>query len=163
MEKKNNKKMTEETDEKAVDKKEKRRASVKKKGKGAKYFEAVGRRKTATARARLFPTKEPMFMVNNKKIEDYFPLVQMRQIAGSPLEKMNCSDKFKVLVRVKGGGLNAQSEAIRLSIARALSLFNPHFFKQLKKVNYLTRDPRMKERKKFGLKRARRAPQWSKR
>ena len=162
MEEKNSKKTTKKT-KKSVTKKEGRDVSAKKMGKGIRYFEAVGRRKTATARARLLPAKEPLFIVNKKNIEDYFPLSQMRQTAVSPLEKMNCSDKFKVLVRVKGGGLSAQSEAVRLSIARALSLFNPQFSKRLKKVNYLTRDPRMKERKKFGLRRARRAPQWSKR
>ncbi len=156
---KKSKKSAKETGKKLAAKK----SSARKEESKMKYFEAVGRRKTATAVARLFSAKEPGFIVNNKKLEDYFPLSQMRQTALSPLEQVNCLDRFKVWVRVRGGGLNAQSEAIRLSIARALSLFNPAFSRRLKKLNYLTRDPRMKERKKFGLKRARRAPQWSKR
>ena len=163
MEKKSNKKAAKEADDKLPAEKKRKKASAKKREKKIKYFEAVGRRKTATAVARLFSAKEPAFIINNKKLEDYFPLSQMRRTALSPLEKVNCFGKFKVWVRVKGGGLNAQSEAVRLSIARALSLFNPAFSKPLRRMNYLTRDSRMKERKKFGLKRARRAPQWSKR
>jgi len=160
---KKNKKTAKETEKKPAAKKRAEKTSARKEESKMKYFEGVGRRKTATAVARLFSAKEPAFIVNNKKLEDYFPLSQMRQTALSPLEQVNCLDRFRVWVRVRGGGLNAQSEAIRLSIARALSLFNPAFSRRLKKLNYLTRDPRMKERKKFGLKRARRAPQWSKR
>ena len=131
--------------------------------KPAKYFEAVGRRKTAIARVRLFTRGEKSFIINDKNLENYFPTLELQQIAKSALEKMNCLDKFRILVKIKGGGLHSQAEAIRLGLSRGLILFNPDFVKRLKKFNYLTRDPRMKERKKFGLKRARRAPQWQKR
>lgn len=134
-----------------------------KKEKKAEYFEAVGRRKTATARIRLFPQGDKLFLINERPLENYLPTSELQKIAKSPLEKMNCLDNFGILAKVMGGGLHAQAEAIRLAIARALILFNPEFDKRLKKINYLTRDPRMKERKKFGLKRARRAPQWAKR
>jgi small subunit ribosomal protein S9 len=76
---------------------------------------------------------------------------------------MNCLDKFRVMVKVKGGGFHAQAEAVRHGVSRALTLFNPDFRKKMKKAGFLTRDSRMRERKKFGLKRARRAPQWQKR
>jgi len=142
-----------------------------------RYFEAVGRRKTAVARVRLFtrgsvgassneeaPTlEEKDFLVNEKSYQDYFRISDLQQIITSPLRKMKCLDRFRVSIRVKGGGLHSQAEAIRHGIARALLLFNSDFRKRLKKAGYLTRDPRMRERKKFGLKRARRAPQWSKR
>jgi small subunit ribosomal protein S9 len=128
-----------------------------------KYLEAVGRRKTAIARVRLLIKGEKSFLINGKPLAHYLPGFELQKIANSPLEKMNCLDKFGILAKVKGGGIHAQAEAIRLGIARALIIFNPDFRKRLKRVNYLTRDPRMKERKKFGLKRARRAPQWQKR
>lgn len=128
-----------------------------------KYFEATGRRKTAVARVRLSVAPENTFLVNGKPLALYFADFELQLIIRSPLEKMNCLDKFGVLVVVKGGGLHAQAEAVRHGIARALILFNPDFRKKLKKAGYLKRDPRMRERKKFGLKRARRAPQWAKR
>lgn len=128
-----------------------------------KYFEAEGRRKTAVARIRLFTQAEKLFLVNEKPLEHYFPIFELRQIAQASLEKMKCLDKFRVSARVQGGGLRAQAEAIRHGIARALVLFNPDFRKRLKAAGFLRRDPRMRERKKFGLKRARRAPQWQKR
>ena len=128
-----------------------------------KYFEAVGRRKTAIARVRLFTKGEKSFFINDKNLESYFPSAELQNATKSPLEKMNCLDKFRISAKVKGGGPHAQAEAIRLGIARALVSFNPDFRKRLKRTGYLTRDPRMKERKKFGLKRARRAPQWQKR
>jgi len=133
-----------------------------------KYFEAVGRRKTSVARVKLFtrPVRgypEKMFLVNEKPLEKYFPTFGLQKIARASLEIMKCLDKFGILVNVKGGGLNSQAEAVRLAIARALVLFNPNFRKRLKKAGFLKRDPRMKERKKFGLKRARKAPQWQKR
>jgi len=133
-----------------------------------KYFEAEGRRKTAVARIRLFtwsvsdhPGKK--FLVNEKSLEQYFSTFELQQIARASLEKMKCLDKFRVSARVQGGGLHAQAEAIRHGITRALVLFNPDFRKRLKAAGFLRRDPRMRERKKFGLKRARRAPQWQKR
>jgi len=128
-----------------------------------KYFEAVGRRKTALARVRLFTRGEKAFLVKGKSLENYFPTSELREIAKAPLERMKCLDNFGVSAIVKGGGLHAQAEALRHAIARALVLFNPDFRKRLKQAGFLTRDPRMRERKKFGLKRARRAPQWQKR
>lgn len=128
-----------------------------------RYWEGLGRRKTAIARMRLYTQGEKVFLVNNKPLDIYFADKENQQTAASALEKMKCSDKFRVLAIVRGGGLHAQAEAIRHGISRALTLFNADFRKRLKKVGYLMRDPRMRERKKFGLKRARRAPQWGKR
>jgi len=133
------------------------------KPKPEKYFEADGRRKTAVARVQLFTQGEKTFLINRKPIEVYFPAAELQQIVKSPLEIMKCLDKFRVSVIVRGGGLHAQAEAMRHGITRALVLFNPDFRKRLKKAGFLTRDSRMRERKKFGLKRARRAPQWQKR
>jgi len=128
-----------------------------------KYFEAEGRRKTAVARIRLFTLGEKGFLVNAKPLQQYFPTFELQQTAQTSLETMKCLDKFRVSARVRGGGLKAQAEAVRHGIARALVLFNPDFRKRLKAAGFLRRDPRMRERKKFGLKRARRAPQWQKR
>ncbi|MBZ9572645.1 30S ribosomal protein S9 [Patescibacteria group bacterium] len=128
-----------------------------------KYFEAVGRRKTATARVRLFTQGEKEITVNDKLYKVYFPIPSLQKTVEAPLEKIKCQDKFRISVVVKGGGLNAQAEATRHGITRTLVLLNPVFKKRLRKVGFLTRDPRMRERKKFGLKRARRGPQWSKR
>ena len=136
-----------------------------------KYYQAEGRRKTAVARIRLFISRArtseksswQVFLVNEKPLEQYFPIFELQQIARSSLEKMKCLDKFKVSVRVQGGGLHGQAEAVRHGTSKALVLFNPDFRKRLKAAGFLTRDSRMRERKKFGLKRARRAPQWSKR
>lgn len=128
-----------------------------------RYFEAVGRRKTAVARVRLFTKGEKVFLVNDKPFDLYFPTIECQQIAAASLRKMKCLDRFRVQVKVKGGGLRGQAEAVRHGIARALVLFNLEFKKRLRRVGYLTRDARIRERKKFGLKRARRAPQWSKR
>jgi len=133
-----------------------------------KYFETVGRRKTAVARVRFFTRPgrgypEKLFLINAKPIEKYFPTFELQKIAKAALEKMKCLDKFRISAKTKGGGLFSQAEAIRHAISRALVLFNPDFRKRLKKAGFLKRDPRMKERKKFGLKRARKAPQWAKR
>lgn len=133
------------------------------KPKAPKYYEAIGRRKTAVARVRMWTKGEKEFLVNERPFDRYFPLFELQQIATASLDKMKCRDKFRISVKVRGGGLSAQAEAIRHGIARALVLFNPTFRKRLRRVGYLTRDPRMRERKKFGLKRARRAPQWQKR
>ena len=128
-----------------------------------KFFGAVGRRKRAVARVRLSVQKEKIFLVNEKTLEAYFPILELQAKIFSPLKETECLNKFKVSVITKGGGLQGQAEAIRHGISRALILFNPDFRKTLKKAGFLTRDSRMRERKKFGLKRARRAPQWSKR
>jgi len=131
--------------------------------KSNRYYEAVGRRKTAIARVRLFTRGDKSFIINDKPLENYFPGPQFRSIIEAPLIKMNIGDRFKITAVVKGGGTNSQAEAVRHGIARALVMFNLDFKKRLKKSGYLTRDSRMKERKKPGLRKARRAPQWAKR
>ena len=127
-----------------------------------RYFEDVGRRKTAVARVRLF-TKAGDFTINNKTYNSYFPNPEFQRIAEEALQKMKLFGRFKVSAKIKGGGLHAQAEALRHGLARCLVKFNPDFRKRLKRAGYLTRDSRMKERKKFGLKKARKAPQWAKR
>lgn len=126
------------------------------------YFEAVGRRKTAVARVRLH-TKKIGVEVNEGDFQKYFPILRLQKKITAPLEKMKIADKLGAVIKVKGGGINAQAEAICLGIARALIKFNPDFKKRLRRFGYLTRDSRKVERKKYGLKKARRAPQWKKR
>jgi len=149
---------------KKKDKEEKKEKKEKKKvSKKPQYFEAVGKRKTAVARVRLFTQGEKQFLVNEKPYDKYFPTFDLQKIANAPLRKMKCLERFQISVKVKGGGIHAQAEAVRHGIARALVEFNPEFRRRLRRAGYLTRDPRQRERKKFGLKRARRAPQWQKR
>jgi small subunit ribosomal protein S9 len=131
--------------------------------KSDRYFEATGRRKTAVARIRLFTKGDKVFLVNNKPFTEYFKTAEDQEAAVSSMKKMKCLDKFRVTVKVRGGGHTAQAEAIRHGTARVLVDFNNNFRKRLRKAGFLTRDPRMRERKKFGLRRARRAPQWAKR
>jgi small subunit ribosomal protein S9 len=133
-----------------------------------KYYEAVGRRKTATARVRLFPCApfEEGFgkiIVNGKDYLKYFPTLELRQTAEAALSKMKSLNRFLVTAKIQGGGSRGQAEALRHGISRALIIFNIDFRKKLKRSGYLKRDPRMVERKHAGLKKARRAPQWSKR
>ncbi len=130
--------------------------------KNGRYFEAVGRRKTAVARVRLY-TKRDGIIVNDKDYKKYFPTLRLRNEISAPLEKMKITDKFGATVKVKGGGLSAQAEAIRHGISRALVKFNLDFKKRLRRVGYLTRDSRMVERKKYGVRKARRGRQWRKR
>ena len=125
------------------------------------YTEAVGRRKTASARVRITPAKNVSMMINGKTAEEYFPLQVMVQTAYSPLQALGAS--YAVTAIVRGGGHKAQAEAVRLGISRAMIEISPQQRKDLKVRGFLKRDPRSKERKKFGLKGARRAPQWSKR
>jgi small subunit ribosomal protein S9 len=127
------------------------------------YWQGIGRRKTAIAVVKIFKDKDDYFLVNNKPLEKYFPLLELQRTAKAPLELLKLENKFKILALVRGGGLSAQSEAIRLGLARALVSFKDDLRKKLKKAGFLKRDPRAKERKKPGLKRARRAPQWQKR
>ncbi len=127
-----------------------------------KYFEAVGRRKSAVARVRLF-TKNQTFVVNERPLNQYFTIIRQQKEVVSPIEKMKLTDKLGAVIKINGGGLSAQSEAAKLGIARALIEFNPIFKKRLRKLGLLTRDARIVERKKFGKKKARRAPQWGKR
>lgn len=136
---------------------------IAKAAKSDRYFEAIGRRKTAVARIRLFTKGEKEFLVNGKPYGQYFKSAHDQETAVSSMERMKCLDKFRVTVVVRGGGHAAQAEAVRHGTARVLVEFNNTFRKRLRKAGFLTRDPRMRERKKFGLKRARRSPQWSKR
>jgi small subunit ribosomal protein S9 len=132
-------------------------------GKPDRYFEAIGRRKTAVARVRLFTKGDKEFIVNDAPYTKYFQTVEDQESAVASMKKMKCLDKFRITVVVKGGGHRAQAEAIRHGTARVLVDFNANFRKRLRKAGFLTRDPRMRERKKFGLKRARKSPQWAKR
>ena|SRR3989344_4821860 len=129
--------------------------------KNKQYIEAVGRRKTASARIRLVSAKSTSIMVNNKNASDYFPLPIMHQTIHAPFKTVG--GMYAVTAKVQGGGLKAQAEAVRHGISRALTEMDAALRKDLKVKGFLKRDPRAKERKKFGLKAARRAPQWSKR
>ena len=125
-------------------------------------FYGTGRRKSSVARVYLMPGSGKV-TINKKDMDDYFGLETLKIIVRQPLEATNMADKFDVLVNVKGGGFTGQAGAIRHGIARALNKYDLDLRPTLKKAGFLTRDPRMKERKKYGLKKARRAPQFSKR
>ncbi len=128
---------------------------------GERYY-GTGRRKSSVARVYLIPGTGKV-TINKKDMDEYFGLETLKIIVRQPLEATNMADKFDVLVNVKGGGFTGQAGAIRHGIARALNEYDAELRPTLKKAGYLTRDPRMKERKKYGLKKARRAPQFSKR
>ena len=128
----------------------------------ANDFNAVGRRKSAVARVRLVPG-EGKILINKRDIDNYFGLETLKMTVRQPLNLVKVEGSFDVLVNVRGGGLTGQAGAIRHGISRALCKVNPELRDALKKAGFLTRDPRMKERKKYGLKAARRAPQFSKR
>jgi small subunit ribosomal protein S9 len=124
--------------------------------------QGTGRRKTSVARVRLLPGQGQV-IVNGKPLEEYFPSPMVRASVGLPLRLTHVADRYDVVVRVAGGGLSSQAGAIRHGIARALLGVDDSFRPILKKAGLLTRDPRMKERRKYGLKKARKAPQFSKR
>ena len=126
------------------------------------YYYGTGRRKSSVARVRLYPGTGNI-TINGRGIDDYFGLETLKLIVRQPLTAVDMLDKFDIVCTVKGGGITGQAGAIRHGCARALLVFNPELRPVLKKAGYLTRDPRMKERKKYGLKAARRAPQFSKR
>jgi small subunit ribosomal protein S9 len=126
------------------------------------FFAGTGRRKTSVARVRLY-NGTGNITVNGREIGDYFGLDTLKYIVNQPLELTNTTGKFDVVVNVQGGGIAGQAGAIRHGISRALLLYDENLRAELKKAGFLTRDPRMKERKKYGLKAARRAPQFSKR
>lgn len=129
-----------------------------------RYLEAVGRRKTSVARVRMTPSKEKQsYLINGRDIASYFPTLELQRIILDPISKSKISSKFEIEVRTKGGGIHSQAEAVRHGISRALLLYDIELRKKLKKAGFLKRDPRAKERRKFGLKKARKAPQWSKR
>lgn len=126
-----------------------------------KYIETVGRRKTAAARVRITPASKRSVSVNNKDYTDYFTTKELQKTVTSPLGDME--QQFTITAITNGGGVAAQAEAVRLGIARALTEFDKELRTPLKRKGFLKRDPRTKERKKPGLKKARKAPQWSKR
>jgi len=136
-----------------------------------KYYETVGRRKESIARVRLFTKKasdaanedKAMVMVNGKSYIDYFTDVNLQHVVESPLRKLKSLNRFKATVIVRSGGIAGQAGAIKHGISRALELFDSNFRKKLKKSGFLTRDSRAKERRKYGLKKARKSPQWNKR
>lgn len=128
-----------------------------------KYYEAVGRRKTAVARVRLFPGTKAGYEVNGKPLETYFPTKEMWLTATEAITNAKAGEKFHITAKIVGGGVVAQSEAMRHGIARALLAYDIRTRSVLKKLGFLKRDSRAKERRKFGLKKARKSPQWSKR
>lgn len=146
------------------------RDEVDEKGK-EKYYQAIGRRKEAIARVRLFTKKSvdsgkddrAILTVNGKDYVDYFNDVNLLVRVEAPLRKLKSLNRFKATAIVTGGGMSGQADAVKHGLARALEVFDTNFRKKLKKAGFLTRDPRAKERRKYGLKKARKSPQWSKR
>ena len=126
------------------------------------YFYGTGRRKSSVARVRLYPGSGNI-TINGRDVDDYFGLETLKLIMNQPFGVTNTTGKFDVVANVNGGGVSGQAGAIRHGIARALLLADATYRPALKKAGFLTRDPRMKERKKYGLKAARRASQFSKR
>ena len=127
------------------------------------YTTAVGRRKTATARVKLTPASKTSITVNNKPGDEYFNTGERRQTAKEALNIEGVEGNFEIVAKVSGGGINAQSEAIRMAVARALEKRDATLRKNLKAAGFLKRDPRSVERKKPGLLKARKRPSWSKR
>lgn len=125
-----------------------------------KYIEGIGRRKESVARVRITPASKTSFVINDKTMSDYFKTETLQRIV---TEALNEKGDFMVSVKVVGGGVNSQAESVRLGIARALIKDNIELRKDLKAKGFLKRDPRVKERRKFGLKKARKSAQWSKR
>lgn len=139
-------------------------AEIKTKKVGEKgYFRALGRRKTAVAVVKLIEDNKNSYSINGKDIEEYFPIAELRKIVTGAFETANPSVKFKVVATTRGGGIHAQAESVRHGISRALVLFDIELRGVLKKAKMLKRDPRVVERKKFGKKKSRKSPQWSKR
>ena len=126
------------------------------------YFYGTGRRKNSVARVRVY-SGTGKIIINDRDIDDYFGLETLKLIVRQPLVVAGVEGKFDIVVRVSGGGVSGQAGAIRHGLSRALLVYDENLRPELKKAGFLTRDPRMKERKKFGLKAARRAPQFSKR
>ncbi len=128
----------------------------------ARYYEAVGRRKTSSARVRLYPGTGTI-MVNERPVSEYFPRETDQLLIARPLQTSDTASSFNISIRVEGGGLTGQAGAAALGIARALCTADENLRSVLKKNGFLMRDSRAKERKKYGLKRARKAPQYTKR
>ena len=128
-----------------------------------KYFYGTGRRKSSVARVRVYENGTGSIIINGRDINDYFGLDTLKLVVNQPLVAADLVGKVDIVVTVAGGGVSGQAGAIRHGISRALLGLNPEYRPTLKAAGFLTRDPRMKERKKYGLKAARRAPQFSKR
>jgi small subunit ribosomal protein S9 len=137
-----------------------------------KYYEAVGRRKESVARVRVYTRKstdtpvsedKALIIVNGKPYFEHFKDPRLQIIVELPLRKLKSLNRFKATVKVSGGGISGQADAIKHGLSRALVLFDANFSKKLRKAGFLTRDARVKERRKYGLKKARKAPQWAKR
>ena len=146
-------------DDKKAENTENKNALMKKDG---RYFYANGKRKTSVARVRLYENGKGEIIVNNKPVNEYF----FGELIGSikaPLKIANALKLFDITALIKGGGVSSQADALRHGISKALLEYDPELRSELKKAGFLTRDSRVKERKKYGLKRARRAPQWAKR
>ena len=126
------------------------------------YFYGTGRRKSSVARVRLYPGSGKI-TINGRDVEDYFGLETLKLIINQPFGVTGTEGKFDIVANVRGGGISGQAGAIRHGVSRALLLADDSYRTLLKKAGFLTRDPRMKERKKYGLKAARHAPQFSKR
>jgi small subunit ribosomal protein S9 len=140
--------------------------TTKEKTSGERYLEAVGRRKTSSARVRITPSPKASFVVNGKDAKEYFQTESERRLILDPMIKGmdgKVASKWAVEVKVSGGGMHSQAEAVRHGLSRALVLSDHELRHNLKTLGFLKRDARAKERRKFGLKKARKAPQWSKR
>lgn len=142
--------------------KTKKQAKIEKPKQLERYFEGLGRRKTSVARVRIGEGSRGEFTVNGRELDKYFPLKKQADTASSPFRELAVKG-YRASVKVSGGGVSSQAEAIRLGLARALVLVDAGFRARLKALGYLTRDPRMVERKKYGRRKARRPQQWRKR
>ncbi len=128
-----------------------------------KYIEAVGKRKTSVARVRITPSGKSSFSVNGQDMATYFKNEELRTIVDQPFALAALPGKHEISIVVRGGGIHAQAEALAHGISRALVMMNAELRAPIKKAGMLARDARIKERRKFGLKKARKSPQWSKR
>ncbi|MCC7436269.1 30S ribosomal protein S9 [Candidatus Nomurabacteria bacterium] len=127
------------------------------------YIESIGRRKTSTARVRMTPASKQSFEINEKDLATYFPTPALQKVISDAFATTENKGHYAISVHVSGGGISSQAEAVRHGISRGLVKEEESNKSPLKKAGYLKRDPRVKERRKFGLKKARKAPQWSKR
>ena len=127
------------------------------------YIRTIGRRKTATAIVKLNKASKTTHLINGKELNVYFPTADLRNIVSGALEVAKTTQKFHIVATVRGSGIHSQAEAVRHGISRGLVVFDGELRSALKKAKMLKRDPRQKERRKFGLKKARKAPKWSKR
>lgn len=131
--------------------------------KAKQYIEAIGRRKTSTARVRIEEATKNSIVINEKDVLEYFPTKELQKVVRGVFDEVKPEKDFAISVKVSGGGIHSQAEAVRHGIARAIVDWNEEYKTTIKKAGFLKRDPRAKERRKFGLKKARKSPQWSKR